>query len=162
MKTTASAALTSAENTAANAMADERRQPRMKIIGARGFGVDTSSGEAAARHDAEQRRHASEQSARPSALSRRRCAGAVVFRTEDLLQQTGETTNAGASSSTSFTASAPANVQYCTSSARTAKTAGQPPNHDCHYSATAKPKASYAASCTTFTQADVSRPPAAK
>ena len=157
MNSTASAALTSAENTAASPSAPTSGgSVRTRIIGS-AASADPERRELRARDDAEQRRHDREEQQAERVQADAEPDGAIVARAEDLLQQPGrdderrrdhgEREDCPASSA-ARTASTPASGcttrQRLPSTRRPASASG---------SARAKP-ASFTASCTTLTHAD--------
>ena len=112
MKSTASAALTSAENTAARAMAPASGgNPCMKIIGRAMFDVAAISGNFD-RAMMPRSVGTPANSSRPSALKPTPTRTARSFSAPKIFwSRPGETMNAGAKSAMYLTASGPANVQ---------------------------------------------------
>ena len=138
-------------------MAVRHQDHRQRKIGRRQIG------KAPAGDDAEQGRHAREQEKAERVQADADVDGAIVTRAENFLQESGETTNAGASTADTSVPRHQAAERPVHGVGRThGGDALQPPVlASASGSATAKP-ASFTLSWTTFTHADVNRPPAAK
>ncbi len=163
MNSTASAALTSAENTAARPSAPTTGgKPRIRIVGSARSGI--ASAETVAGPRCRAPRHAGVEQQAERIETDADPHRAIVARAEDFLQQSRRHDERGRQQREIHDARRPGlqNVQYVGSPRCTADSAWIPPMRSSTSGHRDREAAELHVSCTMFTHADVSRPPAVK